>query len=165
MSVILSAIVRSVVLTSGMATELLPPRGRSQGGGASHWPPDCDWLRRRFVVRGSHTTSAALWVKDGAIEPGLSAVRRVQSALLKQVECWRAGMDRPEIGGAMTIADLIAQLSRYPASARVTLLDPGRRWLLPIEITALSADGMSREVDFIAITADSASDEIEGLAP
>ena len=74
-------------------------------------------------------------------------------------------MDRPEIGGAMTIADLIAKLSRYPASARVTLLDPGRRWLLPIEITALSADGMSREVDFIAITADSASDEIEGLAP
>ena len=72
---------------------------------------------------------------------------------------------RPEIGDAMTIADLIAKLSRYPASARVTLLDPGRRWLLPIEITALSADGMSREVDFIAITADSASDEIEGLAP
>ena len=66
----------------------------------------------------------------------------------------------------MTIADLIAKLSRYPASARVTLLDPSRRWLMPIEITALlSADGMSREVDFIAITADSASDEIEGLAP
>ena len=65
----------------------------------------------------------------------------------------------------MTIADLIAKLSRYPASARVTLLDPSRRWLMPIEMTALSADGMSREVDFIAITADSASDEIEGLAP
>jgi hypothetical protein len=28
----------------------------------------------------------------------------------------------------------------------------------------LSADGSNREVDFIAITADSASDEIEGLA-
>ena len=65
----------------------------------------------------------------------------------------------------MTITDLIVKLSRYPASARVTLLDLSRRWLMPIEITALSADGMSREVDFIAITADSASDEIEGLAP
>jgi hypothetical protein len=35
---------------------------------------------------------------------------------------------------------------------------------VPIEITHLSADGSNREVDFIAITADSASDEIEGLA-
>ena len=65
----------------------------------------------------------------------------------------------------MTIDDLIVKLPRYPASARVTLLDLSRRWLMPIEITALSADGMSREVDFIAITADSASDETEGLAP
>ena len=65
----------------------------------------------------------------------------------------------------MTVFELISMLSAYPADTRVTLLDPDRRWLLPIEITALSADGMSGEVDFIAITSDSASDEIEGLAP
>ena len=63
----------------------------------------------------------------------------------------------------MTIADLIAKLSRYPASARVTLLDPDKRWLLPIEVTHLPAEGSAREVDFIAITADGASDEIEGV--
>ena len=64
----------------------------------------------------------------------------------------------------MTVSDLIAKLSSYPADARVTLLYPDKQWLLPIEITHLSADGSNREVDFIAITADSASDEIEGLA-
>jgi hypothetical protein len=64
----------------------------------------------------------------------------------------------------MTVSELISMLSAYPADTRVTLLDPDRRWLLPIEITELSADGMGREVDFIAITSDSASDEIEGLA-
>ena len=63
----------------------------------------------------------------------------------------------------MTVSDLIAKLSSYPADARVTLVDPEKGWLLPIEITHLSADGYNREVDFIAITADSASDEIEGL--
>ena len=41
----------------------------------------------------------------------------------------------------MTIADLIAKLSRFPASARVTLLDPDKGWLLPIEITHLPAEG------------------------
>ena len=64
----------------------------------------------------------------------------------------------------MTVSDLIAKLSRYPADARVTLLCPDKQWLLPIEITHLSADGSNREVDFIAITADSTNDEIEGLA-
>jgi hypothetical protein len=64
----------------------------------------------------------------------------------------------------MTVSDLIAKLSSYPADARVTLLYPDKQWLLPIENTHLSADGSNREVDFIAITADSASDEIEGLA-
>lgn len=64
----------------------------------------------------------------------------------------------------MTVSELITRLSGYPADARVTLLDPERHWLLPIEITELSADGSSREVDFIAITADIASDEIEGIA-
>jgi hypothetical protein len=64
----------------------------------------------------------------------------------------------------MTVSELITRLSGYPADARVTLLDPERRWLLPIEITELSADGTSREVNFVAITADGASDEIEGLA-
>jgi hypothetical protein len=63
----------------------------------------------------------------------------------------------------MTIAQLIAKLSRYPASARVTLLDPNKPLLLPIEITLLPAEGSAREVDFIAITADGASDEIEGV--
>ena len=63
----------------------------------------------------------------------------------------------------MTIADLIAKLSRYPASARVTLLDPDKRWLLPIEVTHLPSEGSAREIDFIAITSDSASDEIEGV--
>jgi hypothetical protein len=64
----------------------------------------------------------------------------------------------------MTVSELIKRLSSYPANARVTLLDPERHWLLPIEITELAADGSSREVDFIAITADDASDEIEGIA-
>jgi hypothetical protein len=54
----------------------------------------------------------------------------------------------------MTVSDLIAKLSSYPADARVTLLYPDKQWLLPIEITHLSADGSNREVDFIAITAD-----------
>jgi hypothetical protein len=35
---------------------------------------------------------------------------------------------------------------------------------LPIEVTEVSVDGSSRKVDFIAITADGASDEIEGIA-
>jgi hypothetical protein len=64
----------------------------------------------------------------------------------------------------MTVFELITRLSRYPADARVTLLDPGKRWLLPIEITEISADGLDREVEFIAITADGRSDEIEGIA-
>ena len=63
----------------------------------------------------------------------------------------------------MTISDLIAKLSRYPAGARVTLLDADRGWLLPIKITRLPADQCNREVEFIAITADGTSDEIEGL--
>ena len=63
----------------------------------------------------------------------------------------------------MTIADLIAKLAIYPADARVTLLDPERGWLLPIEVTCLSADGSTREVDFVAITSDSTSDQIEGI--
>ena len=64
----------------------------------------------------------------------------------------------------MTVSELISKLSFYPADARVTLLDPEKRWLLPIEVTEISADGSSRKVDFIAITADGASDEIEGIA-
>jgi hypothetical protein len=64
----------------------------------------------------------------------------------------------------MTVSELITRLSGCPADARVTLLDPERHWLLPIEITELSADGSIREVDFIGITADNASDEIEGIA-
>jgi hypothetical protein len=64
----------------------------------------------------------------------------------------------------MTISDLIAKLSSYPGNARVTLLDFDKGWLLPIEITRLPADGHNREVDFVAITADSTSDEIEGMA-
>jgi hypothetical protein len=63
----------------------------------------------------------------------------------------------------MTVSDLIAKLSSYPADARVTLLDPDKRWLLPIEITHLSADNSSCGVDFIAISTDSESDEIEGM--
>lgn len=51
----------------------------------------------------------------------------------------------------MTIADMIAKLFRYPASARVTLLDPDKRWLLPIEVKHLPSEGSAREVDFIAI--------------
>ena len=64
----------------------------------------------------------------------------------------------------MTVSDLIAKLSTYPADARVTLLDLDKRWLLPITITHLSADDSSCGVDLIAVTADSASDEIEGIA-
>ena len=62
----------------------------------------------------------------------------------------------------MTVCDLIARLSSYPGDARVTLLDPDKPWLLPIEIRHLSAGASSCGVEFIAITADSASDEIEG---
>jgi hypothetical protein len=78
------------------------------------------------------------------------------------VECpQREG--RLELGGTMTIADLTAKLSAYPGNARVTLLHPDKPWLLPIEIAHVSAADPDRQVDFIAITADSASDEIEGL--
>jgi hypothetical protein len=63
----------------------------------------------------------------------------------------------------MTVCELVSMLSAYPAETRVTLLDPDKLWLLPIEITYLPAQGSAREVDFVAITADRASDEIEGL--
>ena len=64
----------------------------------------------------------------------------------------------------MTVSDLISKLSAYPGDARVTLFDPDKGWLLPIEIMHVAADGSNGRVDFIAITANSASDEIEGLA-
>jgi hypothetical protein len=63
----------------------------------------------------------------------------------------------------MTVSELISMLAIYPADARVTLLDADKRWLLPIKVTPLLAGGSAREVDFIAITADGASDEIEGV--
>jgi hypothetical protein len=63
----------------------------------------------------------------------------------------------------MNISDLISKLSSYPAGARVTLLDPDKGWLLPIEILHLSADSTGCGLEFVAITADSSSDEIEGL--
>jgi hypothetical protein len=62
----------------------------------------------------------------------------------------------------VTVGDLIAKLSSYPADARVTLLDSDRGWLLPIENAHLAADG-ARENDFVATTSDVSSDEIEGL--
>jgi hypothetical protein len=46
----------------------------------------------------------------------------------------------------------------------VTLLDPDKRWLLPIEIKYLPAQGTARAADFLVITADNANDEIEGVA-
>ena len=64
----------------------------------------------------------------------------------------------------MTVADLIAKLSVYPPDTRVTLLHPEERWLLPIEITRLPADRCTCGVDLVAITTNSASDEIEGVA-
>jgi hypothetical protein len=64
----------------------------------------------------------------------------------------------------MTVSDLIAKLSSYPAGARVTLLDPDNGWLLPIAFKRSLADGSTREVDFVVITADSATDESEGMA-
>ena len=64
---------------------------------------------------------------------------------------------------SMTVSNLIEKLSHYPAYTRVTLLDPDKGWLLPIEIAYLAADDCHCEVDFVAITADNASDEIEGL--
>ena len=64
----------------------------------------------------------------------------------------------------MTVSDLVAKLSAYPADARVTLLDADTGWLQPIEITHLSADRSSCGVDLVTLTADSASDEIEGVA-
>ena len=64
----------------------------------------------------------------------------------------------------MKVSELIEKLSRYPSDTRVTLLDPDKGWLLPIEIADLPADGLTREADFVAITSDCKSDEIEGLA-
>lgn len=47
----------------------------------------------------------------------------------------------------------------------MTLLDPDKRWLLPIGITHLSADASNCGVEFIAIAGrHSMSDEIEGIA-
>ena len=63
----------------------------------------------------------------------------------------------------MTVSDLMAKLSAYPPDARVTLLDPDTGWLQSIEITQLSADGSSCGVEIIAVTANGASDEIEGV--
>jgi hypothetical protein len=63
----------------------------------------------------------------------------------------------------MTVSELISMLATYPAETRVTLLDPDKQWLLPIKVTPQPADGSVRDVDFIAITADATSDEIEGL--
>jgi hypothetical protein len=64
----------------------------------------------------------------------------------------------------MTVSELISKLSLYSPETRMTLLHPDKRWLLPIEIEYLPVEGSAREVDFIAITANSASDEIEGVA-
>jgi hypothetical protein len=64
----------------------------------------------------------------------------------------------------MTVSDLISKLLTYPANTRVTLLDQDKGWLLPIEIMRLSADRSTCGVDLLTITADRASDEIEGLA-
>jgi hypothetical protein len=54
----------------------------------------------------------------------------------------------------MTVSGLIAEPSRCPADARVTLPDPNNWWLMLLEIARLPADGCNREVDFVAITAD-----------
>lgn len=64
----------------------------------------------------------------------------------------------------MTIAELIEALRQHPQEARVTLYDPDTGWLLPIKIQALAADGVDREVDFVAITGDYL-DKIEGHGP
>ena len=50
----------------------------------------------------------------------------------------------------MTVSELTSKLSFYPPATRVTLLDPDKRWLLPIEIKYLPAQGSAREADFIA---------------
>lgn len=71
--------------------------------------------------------------------------------------------EEPRIGECDDL-DLIEKLSCYPSNARVTLLDPNKRWLLPIQITHLLARGAGRNIDFVAITADTVNDEIEGLA-
>lgn len=71
----------------------------------------------------------------------------------------------PDALREMTVADLIATLSAYPSDARVALLDQERRWLLPIQVMQVSATtDVSRELSFVAITADRASDELEGIA-
>ena len=41
----------------------------------------------------------------------------------------------------MTVSDLTSMLSTYPPETRVMLLDPDKRWLLPIEVTHLPAEG------------------------
>lgn len=46
----------------------------------------------------------------------------------------------------MTVSDLIAKLSCYPADARVTLLCPDEQWLLPLRTAQPSlADALDNE--------------------
>jgi len=78
-------------------------------------------------------------------------------------ESKRLHRQREQTRSGMTVRDLMEQLSAYPDDVRVTLLNPDNGWLLPIEIRRLPASGCTRNVEFIAITTDPASDEIEGL--
>ena len=79
MSLLLSEIVRSVVLTSGMATELLPPRGRSQGGGASHWPLTVTGFAAAFVVRGNTRRAQLFGQRRVRSRPGATVAKIVRS--------------------------------------------------------------------------------------
>jgi hypothetical protein len=81
----------------------------------------------------------------------------------QQPDCSRQTQGSMGAQRIMTISDLIAKLSSFPADTRVTLLDPGKRWLLPIQIRPLSPDRSNCGVHLVAIT-DNESDEIEGLA-
>ena len=59
----------------------------------------------------------------------------------------------------MKVSELIESCLGTPSDTKVTLLDPDKGWLLPIEIADLPADGLTREADFVAITSDCKSDE------
>ena len=61
------------------------------------------------------------------------------------------------------LSELISALSNYPDDARVTLLDPDKRWLLPIEVKTLPAAYSSCGVEFVAITSADDCDEIESI--
>jgi hypothetical protein len=60
----------------------------------------------------------------------------------------------------MTVAELIAELQKYPANTRVTLQDPDTEWLLKIRLAYLTTDDVAAG-PFVAITGNYGDHELE----